>query len=748
MELLLCFVAFTACLLVCLFARRLSPRYALTRRTVRKIVGLASVVFFMGLLLTPTRATTITEYVVPGNPGLWDLSVDEAGIVWFTEGAGNNIGGLKLSTGTVEQIPIPTTYSNPWGITVVPSTWAATAAVFTESYGNKIGVVARNATHNIAEYTVPTTGSGLRKIVYDSSRNCTWFTEYAAGKIGRFSFPAAWSAQIVEYSLLAGANPIGIAIDSTLTQPASGQPYIWVADFSRRSIVRIHPETGVFREYSVDPFNPWDVAVDPDGIVWFTAQRTGTDINIIGRLNPVAHETSKWSLTTFRVPTPNSEVHEIEVDSSGSIWFTEFSDYASKIGKYTPLTNVFTEYPIITPTAKPQGLAVYTEAGGTINVWFTEFGGRRIGRIRQPEGPTVSTTVYSITYAVTTSSTVLTASTGTTAGTAHTVVASRSTPILTSASATTASSTIVDTVSIVLTSSTYWTTTRTSTTTTSFTTSTTTYTQTSVSYETTSTTTSVTATRVSTSWESVTVLTSATVVSISLFSETTSTTTTETKTSTSFSPTVTVPTTTTTSSSVTFHSPTVTITSTALIETSTTTTSTTETTTTSYSPTVTITSTTTTVTTFLPIQLRPCLIASAAYGSSLAPEVQSLRSFRNERVLSTFAGSQFMKVFNAFYYSFSPTIASMITTSPALTAAMRAFLYPLIGILQMSSYVSGMLWFASDLAVLVSGVLASALFGVVYILSPAMGIRFLIRRMSIVRRVMADPRSRRLAGHR
>jgi len=132
----------------------------------------------------------------------------------------------------------------------------------------------------------------------------------------------------------------------------------------------------------------------------------------------------------------------------------------------------------------------------------------------------------------------------------------------------------------------------------------------------------------------------------------------------------------------------------------------------------------------------------------VAPEVQSLRAFRNEKVLSTFAGNQFMKAFNAFYYSFSPTVASIVTTSPALTAAVRVLLCPLIGILQVSSCVFSMLSFASDLAMVACGVLASALFGVVYLLSPIMGIRFLIKKKSVVKRVMAKPRSRRPTRHR
>jgi len=57
----------------------------------------------------------------------------------------------------------------------------------------------------------------------------------------------------------------------------------------------------------------------------------------------------------------------------------------------------------------------------------------------------------------------------------------------------------------------------------------------------------------------------------------------------------------------------------------------------------------TTVTVTTTPAARACVIASVAYGSELAPEVQFLREFRDQAVMSTFAGSQFVKIFNAFY---------------------------------------------------------------------------------------------------
>ncbi|MDC0330216.1 hypothetical protein OAN18_04955, partial [Nitrosopumilus sp.] len=51
-----------------------------------------------------------------------------------------------------------------------------------------------------------------------------------------------------------------------------------------------------------------------------------------------------------------------------------------------------------------------------------------------------------------------------------------------------------------------------------------------------------------------------------------------------------------------------------------------------------------------------CLIATATYGSELAPQIQQLRELRDNQLLNTESGSAFMTTFNEAYYSFSPII--------------------------------------------------------------------------------------------
>jgi len=111
----------------------------------------------------------------------------------------------------------------------------------------------------------------------------------------------------------------------------------------------------------------------------------------------------------------------------------------------------------------------------------------------------------------------------------------------------------------------------------------------------------------------------------------------------------------------------------------------------------------------------PCIIATATFGSEVSPDVDFLRSFRDRLVLSTKAGSAFMQVFNAWYYSFSPFVARAIAASEPLRLTVRAVLYPLLSILRMSASIYSMFSMTPELAILAAGVVASSLIGLVYL---------------------------------
>jgi len=82
-----------------------------------------------------------------------------------------------------------------------------------------------------------------------------------------------------------------------------------------------------------------------------------------------------------------------------------------------------------------------------------------------------------------------------------------------------------------------------------------------------------------------------------------------------------------------------------------------------------------------------CLIATATYGSELAPQVQQLRELRDNSLLNTESGSAFMESFNQFYYSFSPTIADLERENPIFKEAVKVTITPLLSSLSLLNYV-------------------------------------------------------------
>ena len=82
-----------------------------------------------------------------------------------------------------------------------------------------------------------------------------------------------------------------------------------------------------------------------------------------------------------------------------------------------------------------------------------------------------------------------------------------------------------------------------------------------------------------------------------------------------------------------------------------------------------------------------CLIATATFGSELAPQVQQLREIRDRKVLQTESGTSFMNTFNDFYYSFSPTIADYERENPIFREVVRLAITPMISSLSILNYV-------------------------------------------------------------
>ncbi|QLH02683.1 hypothetical protein C5F47_03460 [Nitrosopumilus cobalaminigenes] len=111
-----------------------------------------------------------------------------------------------------------------------------------------------------------------------------------------------------------------------------------------------------------------------------------------------------------------------------------------------------------------------------------------------------------------------------------------------------------------------------------------------------------------------------------------------------------------------------------------------------------------------------CLIATATYGTELAPQVQLLREIRDNTLFSTTSGTSFMSGFNTIYYSFAPTVADWERESPLFKETVKTLITPMLSTLSIMSLAED----GSEEQVLGLGISVIALNLGMYIAAPAM----------------------------
>lgn len=116
-----------------------------------------------------------------------------------------------------------------------------------------------------------------------------------------------------------------------------------------------------------------------------------------------------------------------------------------------------------------------------------------------------------------------------------------------------------------------------------------------------------------------------------------------------------------------------------------------------------------------PFNQRDCLIATASFGSEMAPQVQMLREIRDKIILKTYSGGLFMNGFNIIYYSFSPSIAELENENPIFKETVKIFITPMISILSIMTFAEE----GSELQVIILGISTIVLVVGMYFVIPS-----------------------------
>lgn len=327
---------------------------------------------------------SITEFAVGAGPQRIVAAPD--GALWFTECTANKIGRLT-TLGELTEYPLPNPGSCPYGIAVYTTPAVAPplgshpfGIVFTERTGNRVGVL-HPGDGSIHEIAVPTAASCPAEIAGNTSgQTLAWFTEacdpdanYLTNSFGSFD---PWGLVVTEHATGArGSRFAGIAetLDGT----------VWFA--------QANPTQGAILKYASGRLTtcytpswqaqPFSLVPTPDGKVWFTELGDSSGGGQLAVLDPAANCLVPASAITEQpVPwrsNPMVLVRGPSCVSGGAGGFPAlwFSDGQGGFGCYEGGT--FTRF---APSLVPGGLAV----GPDGNLWFTEPGAGKVGRLLAP----------------------------------------------------------------------------------------------------------------------------------------------------------------------------------------------------------------------------------------------------------------------------------------------------------------------------------------------------------------------------
>jgi streptogramin lyase len=263
----------------------------------------------------------------------------------------------------------------------------------------------------LKQYKVPTAGSSPEHITQASDGNF-WFTESFVNdqnatphKVGRIT-P---SGRVTEFNvcdfcfptdIVQGSDgvlyftkndaPLGRITTSGQVLPDAGEIFsfngngldahgddIWVTDFNNDSIHRYDIPTQTFTEFptpaSSGNTDPLDVAVAPNGIVWFTE-----GLGQIGRLDPATGVITEIDVEGFP--------REINIASDGAVWFTERFP-PQVVGRIDPVPNPTTaDVTLFQVDGGPLDIAPAADG----SMWFTRTTAGNISHI-SPDGVITAT---------------------------------------------------------------------------------------------------------------------------------------------------------------------------------------------------------------------------------------------------------------------------------------------------------------------------------------------------------------------
>jgi len=303
---------------------------------------------------------TITEYPVPTTTSEpRGITVGPDGRLWFAEYYSGKIGRITTG-GVIDELTLPTAFAQPLSITTGPdgNLW------FTDfGNGGAIGRIPGTATSGSEASEIAVASGGPPIGIAAGPDGRLWFTQ--SGRIGVLATNATQSSDINGFAVQQGSNP---GVFGIVNGP-DGK--LWFTTNGTSQIGHIAPPGADVPDTDLIPVTsaPLGITLGPDGNLWAAGSGTST----ITRITPGGTVTEFPTVHPDRLPT------DIAAGPDGRIWFTEVGGNTHYIGVMTTdgVMTTADEFTIPGDNPSPQNIV----AGPDKRMWFTEFNGNKIGAI-------------------------------------------------------------------------------------------------------------------------------------------------------------------------------------------------------------------------------------------------------------------------------------------------------------------------------------------------------------------------------
>ncbi len=274
----------------------------------------------------------ITEFPIPSHlrlSGILSWGPDDN--LWLVSSSGGSI--LRVTPqGRITSFSVPTTAAVNGilsSLTTGPdgNLWFAEAnSYYNQTNPDMIGRITPGG--EISEFLLPDANAQPGTLTVGSD-GALWFTELGIGKIGRITS----DGKITRYSLPYSISQL--QLDNVVSGPDGNLWLIERINYTRYLIARM-TTTGNITEY---PFFMADsqsqasgLIAGRDGNLWFTTHPYYTPAGgVVGSENSIVRVTPTGSITKFSLPSAHGDPFYVTSGSDDSLWFTEYG--GNKIGR-------------------------------------------------------------------------------------------------------------------------------------------------------------------------------------------------------------------------------------------------------------------------------------------------------------------------------------------------------------------------------------------------------------------------------